>query len=103
MHRSDYLAASQEDMPAAHRTYYAQFVDHDVIELVLCRIGSETLHHTPHLDLIPLRRWDNMAPAIWALTRQRLAMYGEPASMGTAVCIAKEAARQYLERGSSQG
>jgi len=99
MHRSEYLAASQEDMPAAQRTYYAQFVDNDIVELVLCRIGAITImDHKHDLHKIPLRKWDNLAPAIWALSRQRLAMYGEPLTMSAAVCIAKEAARQYVNR-----
>jgi len=99
MQRKDYVALPSTQ--ANHRTYYAQFVTDDVIELVLVRIGKPTImaSEDPSFNDIPLRRWDNLAPAIWSLCRTKLRETGEGTSLASAGCIAKEAARQIRESG----
>ena len=94
---------------AAHRAYYAQFVNAHVRGLVAGRIGLPTLlaSKDPHLNDIPLARWDafwtyRTASGGYGITppgfvADMIRATGEGASASTAVCILKEAARQVIE------
>lgn len=100
MQRTEYLA--QLGSESSHRTYYAQFVNSDVKELVLVRVGKPTIMASADafaFNDVPIRRWDDMAPAVWALCRFKIRELGDSPTLSTAVCIAKEAARQIRESG----
>lgn len=132
--RSTYMAESQAafeagtDTMVAHRRYFAQFVTPAVIATVVRVIGADRLLAStdhPHMNDIPLARWDQLAP--WRvryaanlhrpvglgvhrpnlpseelpidLARFRKSV-GHPRSLGSMsdyTCIAKEAARQWKE------
>lgn len=85
---------------ARHREYYSQFVTPEVKQLVLRHIGRERLLRSkdPHLDDIGLALWDPLIGHIAGsevVTLLREA--GDFLSLGTGVCILKEAARQIIE------
>lgn len=124
--RSDYLREHREQVSAtgsgaaAYRRYYGQFVTSAVIETVVRNIGAAALVASTdeHLNDIPLPLWDAMAPArVLAdgyrdrirkpkpavveipvdARRLREANGSAGVSLSDYVCIAKEAARQWLE------
>lgn len=99
--RSDYLNA-HEDRAAAHRRYYGQFVNSRTIKFVVSRIGADRLLASTdeHLNDIPLACWDMMARTL-PLARP-LEDAGDYLTLGNAVCIAKEAARQWLDAQASK-
>jgi hypothetical protein len=65
-------------------------------------IGVETLLAStdPHLNDIPLHRWDVMTGSLFRQSGMRAQMrdVGEIRSLSTGVCILKEAARQSIEQ-----
>jgi len=84
----------------AHREYYAQFVTEGVLELVTRGIGIERLLMStdPHLNDIPLAKWDALVPFLGTSVRTLLRQAGEGGmTLGVGVCILKEAARQFVE------
>lgn len=103
--RKDYMAAPS---PEAHRRYYAQFVTPAVLQLVRSRIGGKTIKQStdPHFNDIPLSRWDALESSLRLLCLSCMGDINGPVSvnatgqrsiswsLGDAVCIAKEAARQ---------
>lgn len=97
--RAEYLATAhdRELSAAAHRRYYAQFVNAHTIAHVARAIGAAALRHStdPHLNDIPLRCWDGLARHLPLAMRFEAA--GDYATLGNLVCIAKEAARQWIE------
>lgn len=109
--RADYLNTPREDQSAAHRRYYGQFVTPAVIEHVRSVIGESCIKNSAdkHLNDIPLLRWDMMEQTIKRLCLSRMGdinghisvdAHGRRSiswSLGDAVCIAKEAARQIQE------
>lgn len=111
--RGEYLATKGDDATraAAHRRFYAQFVNESTVNTVALHIGRDRLRASadPYFNDIPLGEWDGLCgyrqrgsdvtrwgpPAfpysqVWKLV-------GDVPSLGTLVCIAKEAARQYVE------
>lgn len=106
--RQNYLSADNQS--AAHRRYYAQFVTPAVTAAVLRQISEAALRGStdPHLNDIPLSRWDALEPTMRRLCLSRMGdVNGEVRiaggsrsiawSLSDAVCIAKEAARQWVE------
>lgn len=89
--RKEYL-----DGEVTHRDYYAQFVNAQTIAYVVQRIGGEAIDQStdPHMNDIPLRMWDMLAPFLVVRFRDA----GDLDSLSGRVCVAKEAARQYKER-----
>ncbi|MEQ8237973.1 MAG: hypothetical protein RIA69_02115 [Cyclobacteriaceae bacterium] len=81
------------------REYYSQFVNEQFIKRVVSTIGHNQLikaKDSDHLNDIPLRLWDAIgAPAD---TREKMKLCGDFLSLAGCVCIAKEAARQYLDK-----
>lgn len=96
--RQEYMEASREDGPAAHRRYYAQFVCENTKPRLLCSISrAEILASAdPHFNDIPLKLWDNV-PLIYNRELMRLA--GDYLTAAGKVCILKEAALQIKESG----
>ncbi len=98
MKRQEYLSASREDMHAAHRAYYGQFVNQSTINTVVRFIGRERLLAStdPHFNDIPLAMWDRLNGLLPIAASMKDA--GDYLTLGGIVCIAKEAARQYVEK-----
>lgn len=97
MTRKDYLSASRDEAHVAHRRYYGQFVDQRTITAVVREIGADKLLAStdPHFNDIPLARWDRLVDFLPLAASLRDA--GDYLTLGGGVCIAKEAARQYVE------
>lgn len=96
--RADYLAGK-----VSHREYYGQFVTEATIRAVVQRFGEERLLSctNEHLNDIPLHLWDracmvNSTVILPFLNRFRDA--GDYCTLSGMVCIAKEAAKQWIER-----
>lgn len=89
--RSDYMSGK-----CSHATYYAQFVNANVLCIVAQRIGKDRIKNSKdeHFNDIPLHEWDALHSAVLA-ARNRFP-HGDACfvSLGNSVCIAKEAARQ---------
>ena len=82
-----------------HREYYAQFVNKHTIETVVRYIGEKRLLASTDQDAafndIPLNMWDmiHVGPG----TVKKLQDLGDIVTLAGAVCIHKEAARQFVE------
>lgn len=106
MNRQDYLREYGEQCRtngsnaanAVHRKYYAQFVDDRTISHVVRIIGGDNIKAStdPHFNDIGLHRWDMAAAAMPKAIR--FADVSDYPSDSGCVCIAKEAARQYVEQ-----
>lgn len=98
--RFDYLQSYQDNAEGAalHRQYYAQFVNDRTIYVVVNRIGAKRLLAStdPHFNDIPLAEWDSLVTGL--PLAMRMETVGDYYTLGNGVCIAKEAARQYVER-----
>src|SRR5690606_18510157 len=83
---------------AAHRTYYAQFVSARTITHVVQCVGPNVLRASTdeHFNDIPLRVWDAVVCGLPVAVPFKT--FGDYATLGGLVCVAKEAARQWLER-----
>lgn len=100
MTREEYTAiaaANREEGRAAHRRYYGQFVNQRTIDYVVRAIGADRLLAStdPHFNDIPLDEWDRLVSRLPLAASLRDA--GDYMTLGGGVCIAKEAARQYVE------
>jgi len=95
--RQDYLNGKN-----THREYYAQFVTKSLKHTVSERFGVETiklgLAGDENLNTIPLNQWDALAGGYRTqLCAAKLRECGDGPTLGGAVCILKEAARQVME------
>lgn len=97
MTREEYISASCDDAHAAHRRYYGQFVNQRTIDTVVRAIGADRLLAStdPHFNDIPLAKWDRLVGLLPLAASLRDA--GDYLTLSGGVCIAKEAARQYVE------
>ena len=86
-----------------HREYYSQFVNEKVISMVYRNIGVTAIRESKNLYMndIPLQRWDDMVKGIPTQIVHKLKETGGWLSLGTGVCILKEAAKQ-IKEGDSQ-
>lgn len=95
--RNEYMADSQN----LHRRYYAQFVTPGIFHMVERRFTAERLVRCSdqlYFNTIPLHQWDQLVPMLERMVdRQLMKSLGEGWSLGTGVCILKEAARQVVE------
>lgn len=82
----------------AHRRYFGQFVTAETISRVVKAIGKERLMAStdPHMNDIPLHLWYRLVPALPGSGRFNEA--GDYYTLAAGVCLAKEAARQWLEQ-----
>jgi hypothetical protein len=100
--RQQYMAAPLAEQAAAHRKYYAQAVTQTLIDSVVRIIGSKAILASKdrHLNDIPLIEWDNMCGMVepYARAMNRRIGYTGGVSLSDCVCIAKEAAKQWLEQ-----
>lgn len=85
-----------------HREYYAQFVSKSTAQLVARMIGAKNLLTStdPHLNDIPLTRWDQLDPYVRRPSQLAATGYTGGWSLSDSVCTAKEAARQWIENNS---
>lgn len=100
MTRSEYMSACTKtdgDTWALHRAYYRQFVTSKVIALVETTIGEGPLlaSQDPHFNDIPLAKWDRLhyTLSMDSDVRAKVRDCNDTWSLGTSVCILKEAAR----------
>lgn len=91
------IGASSAERTSAHRRYYGQFVDARTIAVVVQFIGADRLRASkdPHMNDIPLPLWDRLAPNLPGSGKFKDA--GDYYTLAGGVCLAKEAARQWLE------
>jgi hypothetical protein len=91
------VSADPAERAALHRTYYAQFVNQYTVASVVGFIGADALRKSSdqHLNDIPLERWDRAAMGMPMALSFKAA--GDSATKAGLVCVAKEAARQWLE------
>ena len=82
-----------------HREYYGQFVTPHIVDSVADQIGRDILRYSTdeHLNDIALSRWDNVFLTQDALRMVTKANESGGYSLSDTVCIAKEAARQFIE------
>lgn len=101
--RDDYMSRyggdnTEDQNRALHRAYYKQFVNASTIAHVVRIIGKDRLLASTdeHLNDIPLGRWDLLCGRIpLAISFRDVGQQGS--SLSDWVCIAKEAARQWIE------
>jgi hypothetical protein len=100
---SHLTGAPAADRRAAHRRYYGQFVSEATIRRVVQAIGADALRRSTdqHLNDIPLEQWDRLTPHLPLARRFEAA--GDYATLAGLVCVAKEAARQWLEQQQGGG
>lgn len=103
--RAKYMKDAQHELienskrgTEAHRRYFGQFVTPSTIARVVNAIGRERLMQSthPHLNDIPLHEWDRLTPALPGSAG--FAKAGDYYTKANGVCLAKEAARQYIEQ-----
>lgn len=98
--RKQYLENYSTQGTAAHRAYYSQFVDDDVLRVVESQFTAARLKKSfqsdEHFNNIPLQ-WDWLAQATRYMVERNLREHEDFWSLGTGVCILKEAARQIVE------
>jgi len=99
--RSEYMHSDLSDRSVArglHRRYYAQFVNDRTITYVIQSIGGNRLLASTdeHLNDIPLKEWDRLSTTGMPLAA-KFTDAGDYATLAGLVCVAKEAARQWLE------
>lgn len=92
-----YTRKDRLDNKCTHSEYYAQFVTDATINKVVKSIGKSNLLKSTdeHLNDIPLAQWD--AITMLANTSATLKQCGDYLTLAGQVCIAKEAARQFIE------
>ena len=97
--RSEYMALPYDPAlsDSRHRAYYAQLVTTGTISRVVMSIGADKLRASKdakNLNDIPLALWDRFAGR---LPMRSFTELGDFCTLGGTVCVAKEAARQWLE------
>jgi len=93
-----YTGKSKEEQLALHRAYYGQLVGESTIRRVVSVIGEKRLMAStdPWLNDIPLKEWDRLTASLpLAQPFKNLEDY---ATLAGLVCVAKEAAHQFIER-----
>jgi len=96
--RAQYIADYSRSDNAAHRRYYGQFVTTGTISRVVNTIGADVLRASkdPHFNDIPLALWDRLIPGLPG--SGGFSKAGDYYTVSGGVCLAKEAARQWLEK-----
>jgi len=89
--RKDYLEKN-----CTHSEYYSQFINSEFIRYVVNFIGEKNLERSisPNFNDIDLRYWDVIFPPTG--TSAKMKKLGDILTHSGSVCIAKEAARQFL-------
>lgn len=92
------------DKECTHRQFYGQFVTPGIIREVEDRIGVSRLYDSqdPHFNDIPLGRWDGLGVWLQGVAAKKILATGDVPTLAGGVCIAKEAARQILDRAKAR-
>ena len=99
--RTDYLAGN-----CSHREYYGQFVTENIKNYVVSMIGKRAILEAtdPHLNDIALQKWDQLTAIRHMINTDKWREVNccenqstYPWSLSDQVCIAKEAARQFID------
>lgn len=79
-----------------HSEYYSKFVNPEFIRYVVNFIGEKNLERSisPNFNDIDLKYWDKIQAPIG--TNEKMKPLGDYLTLSGSVCIAKEAARQFL-------
>lgn len=96
-----YTRADYMNRVVDHQTYYSQYVEPGLIEAVVNAIGRNRILASTdyYLNDIELESWDRLKPLVASyVSSSTLKRMGEIWSLGTAVCIAKTAARMFIEQ-----
>lgn len=95
--RTQYMSDCNAEGMKAHRRFFGQFVTPGTILRVVSCIGRDKLLTStdPHFKDIPLELWDRLTPSLPG--SGGFAKAGDYYTLGNGVCLAKEAARQYVE------
>lgn len=95
--RAQYMTDSTTDGAAAHRKYFGQFVTPATVARVVSHIGAAALRAStdPHFNDIPLSKWDQLVQRLPGSAG--FAKAGDYYTIASGVCLAKEAARQWIE------
>ena len=95
--RQQYMADSSAPGTIAHRKYFGQFVTPGTIARVVSSIGADRIKASKciHFNDIPLAEWDRLAPHLPG--SGGFSKAGDYYTLANGVCLAKEAARQWLE------
>jgi hypothetical protein len=97
-----YTRIERLENKCTHREYFAQFVNTNVLSLVENTFGRAHLKRAiatdEHLNNIPLSKWDSLVPRLGTYIANQLQMVGDWLTLGSGVCILKEAAKQITEK-----
>ena len=95
IHKKEYMDGNK-----VHEEYYGQFVTDKVKQLVARTFSIPVLLDSkdPHLNDIPLKRWDFLVYYLGSSTDRKLRECGDWLSLGTGVCILKQAAKQLIQK-----
>lgn len=83
-----------------YRTYYGQFVDLEIAELLIRFLGREGLeeaHKSKALDHVQSRQWDMAAIMLPHETKEHMRELGEPYTINSARHVLMESALQFIE------
>lgn len=83
-----------------HREYFGQYVTKNIQNTVVSFIGPEAILKSTdiHMNDIPLKKWDDVTKIIDSDSlRARVRADGGTLPLAFLVCIAKEAAKQFVE------
>lgn len=94
--RQEYMNSTIDSQRQAHSEYYGQYVNDSIKDVVLSVISIEDIRNSSdfHFNDIPLIQWDTIAFQLEDMCKSPLKERGDFTSLGSLVCIAKEAARQ---------
>ena len=85
------------DGTVTHEEYYSQFVNDNIKDLVINRIGLYRIKSStdPHFNDIPLHEWDSLELGIRSICGKAISKANSSGgvSLSDCVCIAKQAAR----------
>lgn len=101
--RAEYMSfKTSDEMTANHRRYYGEIADEIKLRLPAACIAACALalawgdQHLNHVPKYRLAWWDSMVPTLRGASAA-LRARGDWLSLGTGVCILKEAARRAAE------
>lgn len=97
--RKQYMDASREDGPAMHRAYYGEIVRECRVRIpadLVAQSRKALAEGDEHLNTIPLGLWDGMVSSLSGVNAA-LKARGDYLTLGTGVCVLKEAARLQAE------
>jgi hypothetical protein len=101
--RDQYMIDSRTDGIGAHRRFFGQFVTPSTISRVVGFIGKDRILASTdrYMNDIPLELWDRLVSGLPGSAG--FAKAGDYYTTANGVCLAKEAARQWVETQNLEG